>query len=134
MSGMYTTVPVSANNGINDDKQWLAADANPSSPFRDNLYLVWTEFTNPWQILFSRSTDQGVTWSAPVALSPADNDGDGAVDEDAVDGVDNDGDTLVDEDPPEGDTWPLPRGGRSQRRRLRRLSHQHLRHDRYARR
>jgi hypothetical protein len=30
-----------------------------------------------------------------------DNDGDGLVDEDPIDGVDNDGDTLVDEDPDE---------------------------------
>jgi hypothetical protein len=104
-SGTYTTVQVDFN-ATGDDKQWIAADANPNSPFRDNLYLVWTEFTNPWQIVFSMSTDQGANWSTPQPLSPADDDGDGAIGEDVVDGMDNDGDNLVDEDPPEGDVWP----------------------------
>ncbi|MFA4044428.1 MAG: hypothetical protein HZRFUVUK_001214 [Candidatus Fervidibacterota bacterium] len=37
---------------------------------------------------------------AGVILIPADDDGDGRVDEDPIDGVDNDGDGKVDEDPP----------------------------------
>jgi hypothetical protein len=47
---------------------------DPGSPgFADNLYLVWSQrFDNrrgtEW-ILFSRSTDRGKTWSAPVKLS-----------------------------------------------------------------
>ena len=105
-SGTFTTTVVSSVNGTNDDKQWLVADANPVSPFRDNLYMVWIELGAPWQIMFSRSTDQGANWSPPQALSPVDNDNDGLVDEDAINGVDDDGDSLVDEDPPEGDTWP----------------------------
>lgn len=105
--GTYTPQAVSNNgDGVGADKQWLAVDANPQSPFRDNVYLVWTEFFAPWQIMFSRSTNQGVNWSTPVALTPADNDGDGVVDEDALDGLDNDFDGLIDEDPPEGDKWP----------------------------
>ncbi len=74
----YTPIQISVTNGNDDDKQWLAADANPSSPFRDNLYLVWTQFTGigaaaggPTTVLFSRSTNQGVTWSAPQTLSAA---------------------------------------------------------------
>ena len=54
-----------------DDKNWIAADANPSSPYRDNLYVVWTRFGTPRQVMFSRSTDSGVTWSAPTAVSVA---------------------------------------------------------------
>jgi hypothetical protein len=27
-----------------DDKQWLAVDANPASPFANNIYLHWTRF------------------------------------------------------------------------------------------
>lgn len=73
----YTPIQVSAADGFGDDKQWLAADANPSSPFRDNLYLVWSR--NPTipcnfpgcSVLFSRSINQGATWSAPQVISVA---------------------------------------------------------------
>src|SRR5262249_32933822 len=41
----------------NLDKEWLAADKNPSSPFANNLYAVWHDFnqTNA-PVRFSRST------------------------------------------------------------------------------
>lgn len=50
----------------------LAADPG-SAHFADHLYLVWAQRfdnrrTTEW-ILFSRSTDHGKTWSAPVSLS-----------------------------------------------------------------
>jgi len=59
-----------------EDKEWLAADQT-DSPFRDNVYVAWTEFDALWsedpedstRILFSRSTDHGETWSDPVKLS-----------------------------------------------------------------
>ena len=41
----YTPIQVSPNDGNDDDKQWLAADANPNSPYADNLYLIWTRFS-----------------------------------------------------------------------------------------
>jgi hypothetical protein len=71
----YNPVQVSQTDGLGDDKQWLAVDANPHSPFRDNLYLVWTR--NPTipcnfpncSVMFSRSTNQGATWSAPQVIS-----------------------------------------------------------------
>jgi hypothetical protein len=57
-----------------DDKDSIAADANPASPFRDNLYAAWTKlsqnFTNI-QIVFNRSTDGGATWGKPQQLSQA---------------------------------------------------------------
>lgn len=54
------------------DKQWAAVDRS-----NNHIYLTWTQFdeygsTNPADksvILFSRSTDQGATWSTPVTLS-----------------------------------------------------------------
>ncbi len=60
----------------NQDKEWLAVDWT-NSPFRNNIYVAWTEFdsygsSNPQdssRILFSRSTDGGITWSAPVRVS-----------------------------------------------------------------
>jgi Big-like domain-containing protein len=71
----YTPIRVSTVDGIADDKQWLAADTNPTSPFRDNLYLVWSQgpaipcnFPN-CSVQFSRSTNSGAAWSAPQTIS-----------------------------------------------------------------
>jgi len=47
----------------NLDKAWIAADANPLSPFANNLYAVWTDFNVGAAVRFARSNDQGVTWT-----------------------------------------------------------------------
>lgn len=60
----------------NQDKEWLCVDRTDSQ-YHDNVYMSWTEFddygsTNPSdssRILFSRTTDAGVTWSDPVRIS-----------------------------------------------------------------
>lgn len=53
-----------------EDKPFLAADNNPDSPYAGNLYVGWTEFSlSKSIILFSRSTDGGITWSAPYEIS-----------------------------------------------------------------
>jgi len=52
-----------------DDKQWIAGDTNPASPNADNLYIVWTRFNAPLQAMFSMSTNQGATWTAPQPYS-----------------------------------------------------------------
>ncbi|QQS34884.1 MAG: T9SS type A sorting domain-containing protein [Ignavibacteriales bacterium] len=60
----------------NQDKEWLAVDLT-RSPYRGNIYTSWTEFddygssssADSSRILFSRSTDQGITWSTPLRLS-----------------------------------------------------------------
>jgi hypothetical protein len=72
----YTPIAVSVADGNDDDKQWIAADANPSSPYVNNLYLVWTRFSGTRRIMFSRSTNQAATWSAPQVISA---DGEGFV-------------------------------------------------------
>ncbi len=65
-----------ASPAIFDDKDAITADANSSSPFHDNVYASWTKFTNGGdQIVFSRSTDGGVTWSNPLPISPSYNNG-----------------------------------------------------------
>jgi hypothetical protein len=59
----------------NQDKEWLAVDLH--SQHKNNIYMSWTEFdsygsANPndsSRILFSRSTDQGITWDNPVRIS-----------------------------------------------------------------
>ncbi len=58
------------------DKEWIAADMT-SFPYRNNIYVSWTEFdsygsalrTDSSRILFSRSTDGGINWSTPVRVS-----------------------------------------------------------------
>jgi hypothetical protein len=56
-----------------DDKEWLAVD-DTGGPFDGNVYLLWQRITLPAQplqsrMMFSRSTDRGVSWSEPVALT-----------------------------------------------------------------
>ena len=56
---------------IFDDKDAITADANPNSPFHDNVYASWTKFTTGGdQIVFSRSTNGGATFSNPLPISP----------------------------------------------------------------
>ncbi len=69
-----TPVGVVANDDgtlADNDKELMTADANPSSPKRDNVYITWTRFTadNHSPIYFSQSTDGGATWSTPIEIS-----------------------------------------------------------------
>ena len=60
------------------DKPGLAVDRT-GSPYRDRLYLAWTEFDSygstqgqdSSRILVSHSTDFGITWSSPVRVNDA---------------------------------------------------------------
>ncbi|UCH84685.1 MAG: T9SS type A sorting domain-containing protein [Candidatus Latescibacterota bacterium] len=69
-------VGVGLNPPKDQDKEWIVADIT-NSPYRNNLYMAWTEFdvygsaapTDSTRILFSRSTNGGTLWSAPVRLS-----------------------------------------------------------------
>jgi hypothetical protein len=78
--------PTTAPSTLND-KEWIAADANPSSPFRDRVYVTWTRFIfNPvngryvespiafafWKDggkTFIKFSDGGLSWSKPGAVS-----------------------------------------------------------------
>lgn len=75
----YTSAAKVSGNApaIFDDKDAIAADANPASPFHDNVYAAWTKFTSNKgrgfggdQIQFARSTDGGNTFSNPLPISP----------------------------------------------------------------
>jgi hypothetical protein len=67
-----TTSPSTLN-----DKEWIAVDANPASPFRDRIYVTWTRYLfsahsgNYIQspIFFVSSSDGGRTFTAPKAIS-----------------------------------------------------------------
>ena len=55
-----------------EDKYYIHADTASSSAFRGNLYIPWKRVINSdssTQIVISRSTDRGLTWSAPVPVS-----------------------------------------------------------------
>jgi len=51
-----------------EDKPWVVADTN--GPHAGNLYIGWTQFTlAASDLMFSRSTDGGKTWSHPIKLN-----------------------------------------------------------------
>lgn len=60
-----------------NDKEWIAADANPDSKFRDRVYVTWTRFlfspsTGAYvqsPILFASSSDGGRTFTSPASIS-----------------------------------------------------------------
>jgi hypothetical protein len=52
-----------------EDKPYFVADTSKSR-FAGNLYVGWTRWTiADSQMLFSRSTDDGLTWSAPIEIA-----------------------------------------------------------------
>lgn len=52
----------------NFDKEMIAADNSPRSPYANNLYAAWTNFTGSTTVEFNRSTDRGNTFSTPIVL------------------------------------------------------------------
>lgn len=51
------------------DKQWIECDQT-GGPFSNYIYLTYTDFSvTPAPIRFYRSTNQGASWSSPIALS-----------------------------------------------------------------
>ncbi len=51
-----------------EDKPYLVADTSQSR-FRGNLYVGWTRWTlTDSEMMFSRSTDGGTTWSRPIEI------------------------------------------------------------------
>ena len=86
-NGTTWSAPVIAtpNHPVNfNDKEWLAVDDNPTSPFFGRVHMSWTQFRSntatgngnePVKAVFS--ADGGRTFSAPRQLSPAGNNGTG---------------------------------------------------------
>jgi hypothetical protein len=74
--GPPTFINPTTSPAIFNDKEWIAADSNPASPFRDRVYVTWTRFIfNPINgayvqspIFFASSTDGGATFSDPVSI------------------------------------------------------------------
>lgn len=56
-----------------EDKYYIQVDNSPSSPYFKHLYVPWKRVTprdSATQIVISKSTDKGETWSIPIAVSP----------------------------------------------------------------
>jgi hypothetical protein len=54
------------------DHTKVAVDHSPTSPFRDTVYVTWISEPSK-QLILSRSTDGGLSWSVPVALDSTGN-------------------------------------------------------------
>jgi PKD repeat protein len=55
--------------GSLDDKEWLAIDNNPASPYYHNMYVAWAD---PYGegVLYKVSNDEGQTWSPYAQILP----------------------------------------------------------------
>lgn len=54
------------------DKEYMALDSNPASPFADRIYVAWAQYNTTFAadpITFAYSTDHGVTWHNSGAIS-----------------------------------------------------------------
>ena len=58
----------STARGITIDKNWIACDNGPASPFRGRCYVVYTDTLREDRLAVVTSDDGGVTWSAPVGV------------------------------------------------------------------
>jgi hypothetical protein len=74
--GPPTFIDQTTSPAVLNDKEWIAADSNPSSPFRDRVYVTYTRFvfnahTGSFvqaPIQFAYSADGGATFSTPVSI------------------------------------------------------------------
>lgn len=65
------TGPQTADSSF-EDKYYIHVDTASTSPNRGTLYTPWKRVVNrdsSTQIVFSKSTDEGATWSVPVPVS-----------------------------------------------------------------
>ncbi len=71
--GRYATASFdpTGTGGVLEDKQLIAVDASRSSPFRDRVYVTWTEFAadGTAYIYETHSSDYGETFSPRVLVS-----------------------------------------------------------------
>ena len=56
------------HSGGGDDKELIEVDNNPASPYYGRIHMAWIDFNASAQI-YGTYSDDGVTWSTPIALS-----------------------------------------------------------------
>ena len=72
-----TFINATTSPAVFNDKEWIAADANVASPFRDRVYVSWTRFVfnsatggyvqSP--IFFASSSNGGRSFTSPTSIS-----------------------------------------------------------------
>jgi hypothetical protein len=62
-----------AHSGFSDDKELMAVDNEPSSPYYGRLYMAFTNFSADSRIWALSSADAGVTWTSGFAISSSSN-------------------------------------------------------------
>ncbi len=67
----WSTATIATNPGSLADKNHMWIDNSLSSPYSGNLYTAWTDFggTYNYQVMLSRSTNNGVSWSSKIPIS-----------------------------------------------------------------
>jgi hypothetical protein len=75
MPGYPVNVSAQAGRTGCTDKEWLAADCWPGSPYADRLYIAWTNLNNCNLVLDDQlvtySSDHGLTWAPMRNLTTA---------------------------------------------------------------
>ncbi|MDQ3194042.1 MAG: T9SS type A sorting domain-containing protein, partial [Bacteroidota bacterium] len=66
-----------ANNG-SEDKEYMATDFTPGSPYYNTLYISWTRFSGNSGIKLTKSTNAGVNWTPAVDINDPGNEGQGS--------------------------------------------------------
>lgn len=65
--GRTWSAPNHIHNVLGDDKQWVAADVTPSSPYYGNVYACWDSGgIGNSNLCFTKTTDHGTTWSSAL--------------------------------------------------------------------
>ncbi|MEO8664976.1 MAG: T9SS type A sorting domain-containing protein [Ignavibacteria bacterium] len=66
-----------ANDG-SEDKEYIATDLTPGSPYYNTLYMSWTRFSGNTGIKLTKSTNAGVNWTSAVDINDPGNEGQGS--------------------------------------------------------
>jgi len=70
---IVSNVPSPGQDLLDKDHLWI--DNSPTSPYQGRLYDAWTNFvsSSPYnnQVQVSRSVNNGLSWTTPLAVSPA---------------------------------------------------------------
>ena len=62
--GKTWSAPDHIHDVLGDDKQWIAADTNPLSPYYGNVYGCWdSSGVGTSKLCFTKTTDHGTTWT-----------------------------------------------------------------------
>ncbi|MGA7732043.1 MAG: S-layer homology domain-containing protein, partial [Chloroflexia bacterium] len=66
------SVPIVQNQGGLQDKEWIAIDNKPTSPYYHRMYVTYVPFSGPYngRAVEQHSTDGGLTWSTVQPIGP----------------------------------------------------------------